>query len=186
MVSATASWRAGSLFVTLAVLVSLLPKKDGSLRPAPYTQAAANGNIDLTISTASAPSPGEERPSENPPMTTTPLEAGSIRPIRIEDEMRASFVDYAMSVNISRAIPDVRDGLKPVQRRILYSMSEMNLQAGSGYRKSATVVGEVMGKYHPHGDIPIYDSLVRMAQNWALRYPLVDGQGNFGSVDNDP
>ena len=119
-------------------------------------------------------------------MTTTPLEAGSIRPIRIEDEMRASFVDYAMSVNISRAIPDVRDGLKPVQRRILYSMSEMNLQAGSGYRKSATVVGEVMGKYHPHGDIPIYDSLVRMAQNWALRYPLVDGQGNFGSVDNDP
>ena len=119
-------------------------------------------------------------------MTTTPLEAGSIRPIRIEDEMRASFVDYAMSVNISRAIPDVRDGLKPVQRRILYSMSEMNLQAGSGYRKSATVVGEVMGKYHPHGDAPIYDALVRMAQDWALRYPLVDGQGNFGSIDNDP
>ncbi len=119
-------------------------------------------------------------------MTQTPLNAGNIRPIRIEDEMRTSFVDYAMSVNVSRAIPDVRDGLKPVQRRIMYGMSELNLAAGNPYKKCATVVGEVMGKYHPHGDTPIYDALVRMAQDFALRYPLVDGQGNFGSVDNDP
>ncbi|MGE0056911.1 MAG: DNA gyrase subunit A [Dehalococcoidia bacterium] len=119
-------------------------------------------------------------------MTQTPLDAGNIRPIRIEEEMRTSYVDYAMSVNVSRAIPDVRDGLKPVQRRILYGMSELNLAAGNPYKKCATVVGEVMGKYHPHGDAPIYDALVRMAQDFALRYPLVDGQGNFGSVDNDP
>src|SRR5215216_4747448 len=119
-------------------------------------------------------------------MTTTPLDAGNIRPIRIEEEMRASFVDYAMSVNVSRAIPDVRDGLKPVQRRILYAMSEIGLAAGNPYKKCANVVGEVMGKFHPHGDIPIYDALVRLAQNWVLRYTLVDGQGNFGSVDNDP
>src|SRR4051812_16464699 len=119
-------------------------------------------------------------------MTTTPLGAGNIRPIRIEDEMRASFVDYAMSVNVSRAIPDVRDGLKPVQRRILYAMSEMNLAAGNRYSKCAGIVGEVIKIYHPHGDAPIYDALVRMAQDWVLRYPLIDGQGNFGSVDNDP
>ncbi len=119
-------------------------------------------------------------------MTTTPLNAGNIRPKSIEEEMRVSYVDYAMSVNVARAIPDVRDGLKPVQRRVLYAMSELNLAAGNPYKKSATVVGEVMGKYHPHGDSPIYDSLVRMAQDFALRYPLVDGQGNFGSVDNDP
>jgi DNA gyrase subunit A len=119
-------------------------------------------------------------------MTNIPLEAGNIRPIRIEEEMRASYVDYAMSVNVARAIPDVRDGLKPVQRRILYGMSELNLQAGNPYKKSATVVGEVMGKYHPHGDTPIYDTMVRLAQEFAMRYPLVDGQGNFGSIDNDP
>jgi DNA gyrase subunit A len=119
-------------------------------------------------------------------MTTTPLNAGTIRPKSIEEEMRVSYVDYAMSVNVARAIPDIRDGLKPVQRRILYAMSELNLAAGNPYKKSATVVGEVMGKYHPHGDTPIYDSLVRMAQDFAMRYPLVDGQGNFGSVDNDP
>src|SRR5512145_699805 len=119
-------------------------------------------------------------------MTTAPFDAGSIRPIRIEQEMAASYVDYAMSVNVSRAIPDVRDGLKPVQRRILYAMSELNLAAGNPYKKCATVVGEVMGKWHPHGDTPIYDALVRMAQDFAQRYPLVDGQGNFGSIDNDP
>jgi DNA gyrase subunit A len=119
-------------------------------------------------------------------MTTTPLNAGNIRPKSIEEEMRVSYVDYAMSVNVARAIPDVRDGLKPVQRRILYAMSELNLAAGNPYKKCATVVGEVMGKYHPHGDTPIYDSLVRMALDFALRYPLVDGLGNFGSVDNDP
>ena len=100
--------------------------------------------------------------------------------------MRASYVDYAMSVNVARAIPDVRDGLKPVQRRILYGMSELNLQAGNPYKKSAAVIGEVMGKYHPHGDSPIYEAMVRMAQDFAMRYPLVDGQGNFGSIDNDP
>jgi DNA gyrase subunit A len=117
-------------------------------------------------------------------MTNLPLNAGSVRPVRIEEEMRTSFVDYAMSVNISRAIPDVRDGLKPVQRRILYRMSELNLANNSV--KSARVVGDTMGRYHPHGEIPIYDALVRLAQDWVLRYPLITGQGNFGSVDNDP
>ncbi len=114
------------------------------------------------------------------------MDPGTIRPIRIEDEMRHSFVDYAMSVNVARAIPDVRDGLKPVQRRILFSMNETGLGPGSGYKKCATVVGDVMGKYHPHGDAPIYDTLVRLAQDFSMRYPLIDGQGNFGSVDNDP
>jgi DNA gyrase subunit A len=117
-------------------------------------------------------------------MTTLPFNAGTTRPRTIEEEMRTSFVDYAMSVNISRAIPDVRDGLKPVQRRILFRMSELNLT--NNYVKSARVVGDTMGRYHPHGEIPIYDALVRLAQNWVLRYPLIDGQGNFGSVDNDP
>ena len=119
-------------------------------------------------------------------MTTSPIDAGSVRPTRIEEEMRTAYLDYAMSVNVSRAIPDVRDGLKPVQRRILYGMSELNLAAGNAYKKSASVIGEVMGKFHPHGDAPIYEALVRMAQDFALRYPLVDGQGNFGSIDNDP
>jgi len=104
----------------------------------------------------------------------------------IENEMRASYLDYAMSVIVARALPDVRDGLKPVQRRILYAMGEMGLRPGSPTKKSATVVGEVMGKYHPHGDSAIYDAMVRMAQSWSMRYPLVNGQGNFGSVDADP
>jgi len=119
-------------------------------------------------------------------MTNLPLSAGTIRPIRIEEEMRASYVDYAMSVNVARAIPDVRDGLKPVQRRILYAMSELNLAAGARYSKCAGIVGEVIKLYHPHGDTAIYDALVRMAQDFSMRYPLVDGQGNFGSVDGDP
>jgi DNA gyrase subunit A len=110
---------------------------------------------------------------------------GDIRNIRIEDEMRVSYLDYAMSVIVSRALPDVRDGLKPVHRRILYAMGEMGLSAGSSYRKCAAIVGDVMGKYHPHGDVAIYDALVRMAQDFSMRYPLVDGQGNFGSVDGD-
>ncbi len=110
---------------------------------------------------------------------------GDIRTIRIEDEMRVSYLDYAMSVIVSRALPDVRDGLKPVHRRILYAMGEMGLSAGSSYRKCAAIVGDVMGKYHPHGDVAIYDALVRMAQDFSMRYPLVDGQGNFGSVDGD-
>jgi DNA gyrase subunit A len=103
----------------------------------------------------------------------------------LEDEMRESFIDYSMSVIVQRALPDVRDGLKPVHRRILYAMSELGLSPGRAYKKCATVVGEVLGKYHPHGDSAVYDSLVRMVQDFSLRYPLVDGQGNFGSIDGD-
>src|SRR5215213_4887702 len=99
--------------------------------------------------------------------------------------MRVSYLDYAMSVIVARALPDVRDGLKPVHRRILYTMGEMGLSATSSYRKCAAIVGEVMGKYHPHGDVALYDALVRLAQDFSMRYPLVDGQGNFGSVDGD-
>jgi len=104
----------------------------------------------------------------------------------LEDEMRESFIDYSMSVIVQRALPDVRDGLKPVHRRILYAMTEAGMTPGRAYKKSATVVGDVLGKYHPHGDIAVYDSMVRMVQDFSLRYPLVDGQGNFGSVDGDP
>ncbi len=103
----------------------------------------------------------------------------------LEQEMRESFIDYSMSVNVQRALPDVRDGLKPVHRRILYAMSELGLSPGRAYKKCATVVGEVLGKYHPHGDSAVYDALVRMVQDFSLRYPLVDGQGNFGSIDGD-
>lgn len=113
------------------------------------------------------------------------MEIGYIKPRKIVDEMQESYLDYAMSVIVARALPDVRDGLKPVHRRILYAMWDIGLKAGAKYRKSATVVGEVLGKYHPHGDIAVYDSLVRMAQDFSMRYPLVDGQGNFGSVDGD-
>jgi len=112
--------------------------------------------------------------------------AKNLIPINIEDEMRRSYLDYAMSVIIGRALPDVRDGLKPVHRRILYGMSELGLHYNRPTRKCAKITGEVLGKYHPHGDIPVYDALVRMAQPFSLRYPLVDGQGNFGSVDGDP
>ncbi len=111
--------------------------------------------------------------------------AGSVQPVSIEDEMRSSYLDYAMSVIVSRALPDARDGLKPVHRRILYAMHDMGLQPNSSYKKSARIVGEVLGKYHPHGDSAVYDAMARMAQNFSLRYPLVDGQGNFGSVDGD-
>lgn len=110
----------------------------------------------------------------------------NVRPTRIEEEMRTSYLDYAMSVIVSRALPDVRDGLKPVQRRILYAMHDMGMRPGSAYRKSARIVGEVLGKYHPHGDSPVYEAMVRMAQDFSMRNPLVDGQGNFGSIDNDP
>ena len=112
--------------------------------------------------------------------------SGMIRPVNIEEEMKSSYLDYAMSVIVSRALPDVRDGLKPVHRRILYSMHDMGMRSNSPHRKSARLVGEVMGKYHPHGDAAIYDAMVRMAQDFSMRYPLVDGQGNFGSMDNDP
>ncbi len=112
--------------------------------------------------------------------------SGKVKPINIEDEIKSSYLDYAMSVIVSRALPDVRDGLKPVHRRILYAMHDLGLSHTSPHRKSARVVGDVLGKYHPHGDTSIYDAMVRMAQDFSMRYPLVDGQGNFGSVDNDP
>ena len=106
-------------------------------------------------------------------------------PINIEDEMKSAYIDYSMSVIVSRALPDVRDGLKPVHRRVLYGMHELGIRANTAYKKSARIVGEVLGKYHPHGDSSVYDTMVRMAQEWSLRYMLIDGQGNFGSVDGD-
>ncbi|HXX60519.1 MAG TPA: DNA gyrase subunit A [Candidatus Sulfotelmatobacter sp.] len=113
-------------------------------------------------------------------------EIGKVRRVGIEDELRTSYLDYAMSVIVSRALPDVRDGLKPVHRRILFTMHEMGITSAASYRKCAAIIGEVMGKYHPHGDVALYDALARMAQDFSMRYPLVDGQGNFGSVDGDP
>jgi DNA gyrase subunit A len=118
-----------------------------------------------------------------PPPTTSPNQRV---PVSLQDEMRTSYLDYAMSVIIGRAIPDVRDGLKPVHRRILYSAYEAGLLPTSGYRKSATIVGDVLGKYHPHGDSAVYDAMVRLAQDFSMRYPLIDGQGNYGSIDGDP
>ena len=113
------------------------------------------------------------------------MNEGTVIPVSITDEIKTSFINYAMSVIVDRALPDVRDGLKPVQRRILYAMNEMGLTSNRKHVKSAAVVGEVMKKYHPHGDSSIYDAMVRLAQPWNLRYPLVHGQGNFGSVDGD-
>ena len=106
-------------------------------------------------------------------------------PIKIEDEMKSAYIDYSMSVIVSRALPDVRDGLKPVHRRVLFGMHELGIRSNTSYKKSARIVGEVLGKYHPHGDSSVYDTMVRMAQEWSLRYLLVDGQGNFGSIDGD-
>src|SRR5438094_5825006 len=106
-------------------------------------------------------------------------------PVNIEDEMKRSYMDYAMSVIIGRALPDARDGLKPAHRRVLYGMKTMGLSPTRAYRKCAKIVGEVMGNFHPHGDVAIYDTLVRLAQDFTMRYPLVDGQGNFGSIDGD-
>ena len=106
--------------------------------------------------------------------------------VEVNDEIKKSFIAYAMAVNVSRAIPDVRDGMKPVQRRILYSMGELNLFADKPYRKCARIVGDCLGKYHPHGDSSVYGALVRLAQDFSIRCPLVDGHGNFGSVDGDP
>jgi DNA gyrase subunit A len=107
-------------------------------------------------------------------------------PVKLEEEMQKSYMDYAMSVIIGRALPDVRDGLKPVHRRVLYAMYDLSNDWNKPYKKSARIVGDVIGKYHPHGDMAVYDALVRMAQDFSLRYPLIDGQGNFGSVDGDP
>jgi DNA gyrase subunit A len=133
---------------------------------------------------------------QNPELPLTPPPGGgdgtgipgalNIQPVNIEEEMKKSYLDYSMSVIIGRALPDVRDGLKPVHRRILYTMQQMGLGPNKSTRKCARIVGDVMGKYHPHGNLAVYDALVRLAQPFAMRYPLVDGQGNFGSVDGDP
>ncbi len=117
---------------------------------------------------------------------TPPGPPEDLHPVTLEEEMRRSYLDYAMSVIVARALPDARDGLKPVHRRILFAMQEAGYTPDKPYRKSARVVGDVMGKYHPHGDAAIYDAMVRMAQPFSMRVPLIDGQGNFGSVDNDP
>src|SRR5690606_4841331 len=111
---------------------------------------------------------------------------GKILPIDIEEEMKQSYIDYAMSVIVNRALPDVRDGLKPVHRRILYAMREGGNTPDKPFKKSARTVGDVLGKYHPHGDAAVYDALVRMAQDFSMRYPLIEGHGNFGSIDGDP
>src|SRR5262245_57631521 len=126
-------------------------------------------------------------PPEAPPAAPAapPGNIGNLVPITIEDEMRKSYLDYSMSVIIGRALPDVRDGLKPVHRRVLFAMHEQSNTFNRPYKKSARIVGDVIGKYHPHGDQAVYDTIVRMAQPWSLRYLLVDGQGNFGSVDGD-
>jgi len=113
------------------------------------------------------------------------MDMGLVRKIDIDHEMQQAYLDYAMSVIVSRALPDARDGLKPVQRRLLYAMYDMGLRSESAYKKSARIVGEVLGKYHPHGDSSVYNAMVRLAQSWSMRYPLVDGQGNMGSIDGD-
>ena len=120
--------------------------------------------------------------------TSQPLETqdnNRIIPINIEEQMKTAYIDYSMSVIVGRALPDIRDGLKPVHRRILYAMNELGLASNKSHKKSARVVGEVLGKYHPHGDSSVYDAMVRMAQEWSMRYMMVDGQGNFGSQDGD-
>src|SRR5690242_6482843 len=114
------------------------------------------------------------------------MEPGNVRPVKIEEEMRSSYLDYAMSVIVARALPDVRDGLKPSQRRVLVAMNDLNLAPNRSHRKCAKICGDTSGNYHPHGEAVIYPTLVRMAQDFNMRYPLVDGQGNFGSIDNDP
>src|SRR6266487_2548388 len=114
------------------------------------------------------------------------MELGTIRNVNLDTEMRSAYLDYAMSVIVARALPDVRDGLKPVQRRIMYAMNQMGLRHNVPYRKSAGIVGEVLKEFHPHSDTAIYDAIARMAQDFSLRYPLIDGQGNFGSIDGDP
>jgi len=112
-------------------------------------------------------------------------EGEKLIPINIEEQMKSAYIDYSMSVIVSRALPDVRDGLKPVHRRVLFGMYELGVMSNRAHKKSARIVGEVLGKYHPHGDSSVYDAMVRMAQDWSMRYLLVDGQGNFGSVDGD-
>jgi len=106
--------------------------------------------------------------------------------VSIEDQMKTAYIDYSMTVIVSRALPDARDGMKPVHRRVLYGMLDLGVTSSKPYKKSARIVGDVLGKYHPHGDTSVYDAMVRLAQDWNMRYPLVDGQGNYGSVDGDP
>src|SRR5688500_7468079 len=113
------------------------------------------------------------------------MDVGTIKTVDIENEMKVAYLDYTMSVIVARALPDARDGLKPVHRRILYAMHDMGIRSNTPYRKSARVVGDVMGKYHPHGDTAVYDAMVRMAQEFSMRYTIIDGQGNFGSQDGD-
>ncbi len=113
------------------------------------------------------------------------MDAGNVEHVDIDIQMREAYLDYAMSVIVARALPDARDGLKPVHRRILFAMDELGNRSNSAYKKSARIVGEVLGKYHPHGDSAVYDTMARMAQDFSMRYPLVDGQGNFGSIDGD-
>src|SRR5271157_5039211 len=125
-------------------------------------------------------------PNQKLPFDNTGAGAANVQPINIEDEMRRSYLDYSMSVIVGRALPDVRDGLKPVHRRILYAMHDEGLASNKKYSKCAGVVGEVLKKYHPHGDSAVYDAMVRMVQEFSLLHPLIDGQGNFGSVDGDP
>ena len=149
------------------------PAKVAAARGIGYKRAArfASGFPALSDTNDQRPAPGGP---------------ADIKPVSILDEMKRSYLDYAMSVIVSRALPDVRDGLKPVHRRILFSMREQNFTPDRPYNKSARTVGDVMGKYHPHGDIAVYDAMVRMAQDFSMRAPLIDGQGNFGSVDGDP
>ncbi len=131
----------------------------------------------------------EDSPQNKPEYKVQPklveTEQDGIIPMQISKEMKVSFLDYAMSVIVSRALPDARDGLKPVHRRILYDMSELGITSGTQHRKSARIVGDVLGKYHPHGDSSVYEAMVRMAQDFSMRYPLIDGHGNFGSIDGD-
>ncbi len=126
----------------------------------------------------------DPEPTGQPPETPKQT-IGTIQAADIDETMRTAYLDYAMSVIVARALPDARDGLKPVHRRILYAMQDMGIRANSSYKKSARIVGEVLGKYHPHGDAAVYESMARMAQDFSMRYLLVDGQGNFGSVDGD-
>src|SRR4030066_1867610 len=114
------------------------------------------------------------------------MEIGTVQQVDIDNQMRAAYLDYAMSVIVARALPDSRDGLKPAHRRILFAMHDMGIRANTAYKKSARIVGEVLGKYHPHGDVAVYDAMARMAQDFSMRYLLVDGQGNFGPIDGDP
>src|SRR5512143_2088811 len=113
------------------------------------------------------------------------MEIGTVQQVDIDSQIRAAYLDYAMSVIVARALPDARDGLKPVHRRILYAMQDMGIRSNTAYKKSARIVGEVLGKYHPHGDLAVYDAMARMAQDFSMRYLMVDGQGNFGSIDGD-